>query len=52
MKFTVEIDIKDRDVEKLKENAEHYGYDIDTLLSQLLKTKVAEEVRTTYTTLW
>ena len=52
MKFTVEVDIKDRDVEKLKENAEHYGYDIDTLLSQLLKTKVAEEVRTTYTTLW
>ena len=52
MKFTVEIDIKDRDVEKLKENAEHYGYDLDKLLSQLLKTKVAEEVRTTYTTLW
>ena len=36
MKFTVEIDINDKDVKKLKQNAEHYGYDLETLLSQLL----------------
>lgn len=52
MKFTVEVEIKEQDVEKLKQNAEHYGYDLDKLLSQLLKTAIVEEVSTTYTTLW
>ena len=52
MKFTVEIDITDEDVEKLKRNAEFYGYDLDKLLSQLLKAKVAEETTITWTTLW
>lgn len=52
MKYTVEIDINENDLEKLKQNAEHYGYDVDELLSRLLKIAVGNEVRTTYTTLW